>query len=234
MTAPSAKGLFLATKPKGDRGAELITDLPVQARPAVRDPLDFDPTPPDATQAFLARELPHIRAHGGTVCEPCVGAGHIAGVLQRYGFDVVASDITDRGWPGTSVEDFFTVSELRAPIQITNPPYNQINARDGHGRWLRHSLDLGFRYVALLLNADWAAARKNGFDALFHAHPPSVEYICCWKIDFRGGGSPPQRNSWFVWDVNRPAAAPDEWIGRRLYRDAPPADQSVFDLEFER
>lgn len=233
MSAPSTKALFRAMKPKAVVGDPLFADLPDQVKPGHRDPLDYDPTPPDATSAFLLREKAHIRAHGGLVWEPCAGGGHVASVLQVFGFEVEASDIVDRGWPGTRVESFFDVAEARAPIQITNPPYNQINSRDGHGRWLRHSLDLGQSYVALLLNADWAAARQNGFDALFRDHPPSVEYLCCWKIDFRGGGSPPQRNSWFVWDRNRPAPGPDEWIRRRLYRTAPDRNQVVMHLEFD-
>jgi hypothetical protein len=234
VSAPSAKPLFRAISgQRREVSSPLFGDLPDQVKPDQRDPLDFDPTPPDAVTAFLREEIGHIRRHGDRMWEPCVGAGHVASVCQLWDLHVAASDIVDRGWPGTRVESFFDVAEARAPIQITNPPYNQINSRDGHGRWLRHSLDLGQTYIALLLNADWAAARQNGFDALFRDHPPSVEYLCCWKIDFRGGGSPPQRNSWFVWDSNRLAAGPNEWIRRRLYRDAPDGNQVIMHLEFD-
>ncbi len=74
-------------------------------------------------------------------------------------------------------------------------------------------------YRALLLSAMWPGARKNGMDRLFRDHPPSVEYLCCWRIDFRGGGSAPMQNSWFVWDENRPALGPDSWERKRLYRE---------------
>jgi len=223
----SAKGLFRATKPKADKGAPLPMDMPEHKPEAVRDPLDFDPTPPDATVAFLRREMHHIRKHGDIVSEPAVGAGHIAYVLRERGFKVRAGDMMQRGYRGISCIGSFYENTAAARIHITNPPYNEINARDGHGRWLRHAIK-GSDYIALLLNADWAAARINGMDELFLKHPPSVEYLCCWKIDFRGGGSPPQRNSWFVWDVNRPASA-NEWVRRRLYRDQPDPDQAGFD-----
>lgn len=218
--AASVKPLFRAIRgaAAADSGAPLFGDPP-------RDPLDFDPTPPSATEAFLAAEGAAIRAHGLRVWEPAVGAGHIAWVLAARGFEVVGSDVVDRGWPGVILEDFLTVTAARAPVQITNPPYNLVNARDGQGRWLRQALALGADYVALLLNADWPAARKNAFDALFRQHPPSIEYLCCWKIDFRGLGAPPQRNSWFVWDRNRLAPGPDCWLRRRLYRDGPSPDQ---------
>ncbi|VDC28238.1 hypothetical protein [Pseudogemmobacter humi] len=225
MTAASTKSLFRATKPKPAAAQAMLADLPVVVPTDTRDPLDYDPTPPDATAAFLAVEIDHIRAHGDLVWETAVGAGHIARVLLDHGFGVVGSDVVDRGWPGLTLRSFYDFRAAAAPIQITNPPYGEINARDGHGRWLRQALGLRPGYLALLLNADWAAARINGFDDLFSSFTPSVEYLCCWKIDFRGGGSPPQRNSWFVWDLNRPPVGPNAWLRRRLYRDVPDSRQ---------
>jgi len=158
-------------------------------------------------------------AHGNEVWEPAVGAGHMARVMEAHGLRVAGSDVVDRGWPGAIVRSFYDFTAAPAQTQITNPPYCEINARDGAGRWLHHALSFRPKYLAMLLSSDWAAARINGFDAMFRDHPPSVEYLCCWKIDFRGLGSPPQRNSWFVWDVSRPPVGPDAWVRRRLYRD---------------
>lgn len=216
----SSKGLFTAikAKPKGDM---LFEDLPTYSRGAERDPLDYDPTPPDATRAFLQREISAIQVHGREVWEPCVGGGHIARELQRWGLDVIGNDVVDRGWPGTSLRSFYDYARAPSKIIISNPPYGEISARDGHGRWLKHSFASGARYIAYLLNADWPAARINGHDQLFEEYPPTVEYVCCWKIDFRGLGSPPQRNSWFVWDLDRGHLGPGAWMRMRLYRDDP-------------
>ncbi|MEI4262750.1 hypothetical protein [Roseovarius sp. D0-M9] len=97
-----------------------------------------------------------------------------------------------------------------------NQPYNEARTHAGHGRWLKHIEALGITYAAMLLNWDWIAARINGMDAIHERFPVSRAYVCTWKIDFRGGGSPPQRNAWLVWDR--------EWQGetvlRRLYREA--------------
>ncbi|SOC11382.1 hypothetical protein SAMN05877809_105272 [Rhodobacter sp. JA431] len=230
--AASVKPLFQAMKPKRDARQAALADFAQMPRPKdVRDPLDFDPTPKDATRPFVAAELSHIRAHGRRVWETAVGAGHIAEVLAEFGFEVVGNDVVDRGWPGVELRSFFDVEEARAPIQITNPPYNQINASNGHGRWLRHAMQCGASYVALLLNADWPAARINGFDSLLYDHPPSIEYLCCWKIDFRGGGAPPQRNSWFVWDINRLPMGPNCWVRQRLYKDFQDPAQGVLGLD---
>jgi len=133
-----------------------------------------------------------------------------------------ASDLIDRGCPDSWQADFFTCRRSRGGAIITNPPYNLINARDGHGRWLRHTLDMpGWRYLALLLSWDWPAARANGLGAMLDRHPFSWCYLMRWKLDFTGEGSPPQRNAWFVWDRDDPRATdgsaphPDfRWLDR--------------------
>lgn len=237
MSAPSAKGLFQATKPKAavDPRQGVIMELTEAFAPAragqlaARDPLDYDPTPPEATRALLTQELPHLRKHGSRVWEPAVGAGHIALVLEAEGFEVLGNDVVDRGWRGVELCSFFDCTSARAPIHFTNPPYGEISAGNAGGRWLRHAMDLGCDYLALLLGAEWPFGMKNGLGALIAAHPPSVEYFCRWKIDFRGQGNPAQRNCWFVWDVNRPPPEGGGWVRRPLDRAGNPA-QGGFDL----
>jgi hypothetical protein len=192
-----------------------------------RDPLDFDPTPASATQAILRVEGDRMREIGGPVWENAVGAGHIANVLQDDGFSVIGSDIVDRGWPGTIVRPFYswdgTYENMgRAPAKIifTNPPYGEITTR-GHGRWLRHTFDMGVRYAAMLLSWEWIAGRMNGLDGLHYEFPVSRAYVCCWKIDFRGQGQAPQRNGWLVWDRDWQG----ETVLRRLFKDDTPKGQ---------
>ena len=101
----SAKSLFTAMRRKvgSMQDTVLPIDLPDGRRPDIdlRDPLDYDPTPPDATAAFLAAEAGHMRHHGARVWEAAVGGGHMARVLASAGFTVIASDVVDRGHPGT-------------------------------------------------------------------------------------------------------------------------------------
>lgn len=224
----STKALFRAVKHKAKTGPGMFDDVPEQVKPETRDPLDYDPTPPDATAAFLAAELSFIQAHGSIITEPAVGNGHMARVFRQFGFDVRAGDLIDRGYDRPfCLGSFYDTRQAPSPILITNPPYGEISAKGGHGRWLHHCFDLGFPYVAMLLGAEWAFPRINGFDRLFRETPPSIEYACCWKIDFRGKGNAPQRNSFFVWDANRPALGPNTWVRTRLYRDGPDDDQGA-------
>lgn len=226
LAAASSKSLFRATQQKRKVDARqdgLPVDLPDQRAPqAARDPLDYDPTPRSATASYLAVEIQHIKRHGLAVWECAAGGGHMAKELAAWGLDVFSSDIVDRGGPlddQRSFYDFERPEDAPADICITNPPYNEISARDGRGAWIRHALSLDLSYVALLLGSDWPAARINGHDQLFEQFPPSIEYRCCWKIDFRGQGQAPQRNSWFVWDIDRPPVGANRWVCSRLYLD---------------
>jgi len=210
----SSAALFRATKRKPDRLTKALPmDLPAAPKPRVRRADDFYPTgQPDAVRALLGADGALIRSCGA-VWEPAVGAGDLAREIAAFGLPVIGYDIIDRGWPGTRITSFFDVHEAPARAIITNPPFNLISARDGHGRWLRHTLAIpGWSYCALLLSWDWPAARANGLGAILDQFPFSWCYLMRWKLDFTGEGSPPQRNAWFVWDRrdcrSRPGCGP--------------------------
>ena len=226
MSAPSAKSLFRATKRKAAPHPSMMPNAPEQRRPEARRRADdFYPTSqPEAVRALLAADGDLIR-QCCAVWEPAVGAGDMAREIQAAGLPVIGSDIVDRGHPGTFFLDFMKVPVSPARAIITNPPYSEINARDGHGRWLRHTLDMpGWTYLALLLSWDWPAARANGLGAMLDERPFSWCYLMRWKLDFTGEGSPPQRNAWFVWhreDLRHTAHAPHpdfRWLERRDWR----------------
>jgi len=141
--------------------------------------------------------------------EPACGDGALVREIRDFGLPCIATDLIDRGCPDSGQADFFDCDRSLAPAVITNPPFNLINARDGHGRWLRHQLDMpGWRYLALLLSWDWPAARANGLGGLLDQRPFSYCYLMRWKLDFTGEGSPPQRNAWFVWDRDYEGSEP--------------------------
>lgn len=178
---------------------------------------DFYPTAqPEAIRALLTKDGARIRSLGGVAWEPSVGDGALAREMVAFGLRVVASDIVDRGWPGTEVRSFYEYCDAPARVIVANPPYAEINARDGRGRWLRHTLALpSWRYCALLLSWDWPAARANGLGELLDRSPFAYCYLLRWKLDFTGQGSPPQRNAWFVWDRDWTGSEPAfRWLDR--------------------
>lgn len=217
----SAKNLFRATSGRARASApSLYDDLPEQKKPdADRRAHDFYPTgQPEAIRGLLALDGNTIRACA-SVWEPACGDGALVKEIRAAGIPCCASDLIDRGCPDSWTADFFTCFRSRGKAIITNPPFGLINARDGHGRWLRHSLDMpGWDYLALLLSWDWPAARENGLGKLLDENPFSYCYLMRWKLDFTGEGSPPQRNAWFVWRR--------DWTGEPAFRwmDRPTAD----------
>lgn len=109
-----------------------------------------------------------------------MGDGALAREIETAGIPCVGSDIVDRGWPEVELRSFYDFPDSLAPAIITNPPFCEINARDGHGRWLRHTLGMPtWRYCALLLSWAWPAARANGLGALLDTHPFSYCYLIC-------------------------------------------------------
>lgn len=212
----TAKALFRATKATTFQGDGMFGELPEQRAPEEkRRDDDFYPTgQPEAIRSLLARDGDRIRSLG-SVWEPAVGDGALAREIEAQGVPVIGSDIVDRGWPGMWQSSFYDEQRSHAPAIITNPPYCEINARDGHGRWLRHTLEIpGWQYCALLLSWDWPAARTNGLGALLDTQPFSYCYLLRWKLDFTGEGSPPQRNAWFVWDKSWQGEPAFRWLNR--------------------
>lgn len=212
----TAKSLFRATRAKTFSGDGMFGELPEQRAPeAKRRDNDFYPTgQPEAVRALLARDGDRIRSLG-SVWEPAVGDGALAREIEAQGLPVFGSDIVNRGWPGVRLSSFYDEQRSLAPAIITNPPYCEINARDGHGRWLRHTLDIpGWQYCALLLSWDWPAARANGLGVMLDEQPFSYCYLMRWKLDFTGEGSPPQRNAWFVWDKSWTGEPAFRWLNR--------------------
>jgi len=54
---------------------------------------DFYPTPPEAVRALLS-----VETFTGSVWEPACGDGAISKVLIEAGFEVVSTDLIDRGF----------------------------------------------------------------------------------------------------------------------------------------
>ena len=209
----TTKPLFraLSGRSKPDISERLAGTDAVQRKPQTEDRRELDLYPtgePEAIRGLLALDGKRIHELG-RVWEPAAGHGHLLREIEAVGLPCAVSDVADHGCPGVEVCSFYEYTEARAPAIITNPPYAEINARDGHGRWLRHTLNMpGWRYCALLLSWDWPAARSNGLGALLDANPFSYCYLMRWKLDFTGEGSPPQRNAWFIWDRDWTGAEP--------------------------
>lgn len=152
----------------------------------------------------------YLGLRDGVVWEPCAGLGHMARVFSAAGRQVVASDLTNHGWPLVKVPfrlgDFLDASPAWEPalagisVIATNPPF-----RDGMAeRCVRRALDLMAPVggqVAMLLPHDFDCAADR-LD-LFDGHPAFAgRLILTWRLRwFEGRGNGPRQNfSWFLWD----------------------------------
>lgn len=77
---------------------------------------DFYRTPEEAILALLSKET-----FDGSIWEPACGDGAISKVLEQRGYDVISSDLIDRGY-GQSPHDFL-FSDWTADNVVTNPPF---------------------------------------------------------------------------------------------------------------
>jgi len=114
------------------------------ARRARNSADEFWRTPADGTAAFMMAEAERLRDLGGAVWECACGDGAMARVIEAFGFEVTATNLTARGYGRTGV-DFLKARKGRARIIVTNPPFSRA------AEFIRHWAKLGLDYLALLL-----------------------------------------------------------------------------------
>lgn len=160
-----------------------------------REKDDFYATPPEATEALLS-----VEKFDGPIWECACGQGHMSKVLERAGYEVVSTDLVNRGY-GLHGVDFLMEFNLLAPNIVTNPPYKIAT------EWMRHSISLRPMKIALLMKL----ASLEGIERakIFNKSPLSRVWVMSKRVSLLKGGEPFQSGmfgiAWFVWDY--------EWTG---------------------
>ena len=88
-----------------------------------------------ATEPKAVEELMKVEKFNGSIWENCCGEGHLSESMIKAGYDVVSTDLVDRGY-GEGNIDFFKCNKSLADNIVTNPPYSTAL------EWTEHSLDL--------------------------------------------------------------------------------------------
>jgi len=158
-----------------------------------RRDLDFYPTPPEATLALL----PLIKHWPREVWEPCCGDGAMSKVLEANGFNVLSSDIVDRGFG--HVRDFFAVDQVSEVYRtiITNPPFGRADD------FIRHAHKIGIERMALILKINFWNARTQR-RVTWETWRPYLVAPLTWRLDFTGQKKPHTDCMWCLWDRSAP------------------------------
>jgi len=183
-----------------------IADILGCASPTnTRESDDFYATPCECTEALIAAEGDRLPPQ---IWEPCCGTGDISIVLQRYGRDVVSTDLTDRGY-GQGGLDFLLQRTPLARAIVTNPPFSRSEA------FLRHAAELGIEYVAFLHKAYWLNAAERG-SMVETVWCPARCYLLQWRPDFKNQGSPTMDCNWYIFTCGSMKAR--SWTSSVLWR----------------
>lgn len=183
-----------------------------RAEPA--DSLDFFPTPPWATRAFVQHvALPVLHVSTiSLVLEPACGEGHMAEPLRETFPFTAASDVHPYGYG--DVSDFNEIGDgERSDWTFTNPPFNQAVA------FARKAIAVSKRGCALLVRTQWLHTIERY--ELFREHPPFVIAYYVERVPMHRGRWEPDGDTasdycWVCWKHKAEPRAP-LWIppGRR-------------------
>ena len=170
-----------------------------------RDKDDFYPTPPPGTRALLS-----VERFQGPIWECACGRGDISRVLASAGYEVVSTDLVNRGF-GVPRVDFLMERHLLAPNIVTNPPFKHAEA------FVRRGLDLGVRKMAMLMRLAWLEGQER--EKLFRSSPLARVWVFSRRLEAWCRGEKPIKNkggliafAWFVWDSGHVGPPTLGWI----------------------
>lgn len=148
------------------------------------------------------------------VWECACGQGHLSERLKQYGYDVVSSDLIDRGYGTVGVDFLQTDKQFDGDI-VTNPPYKY--AID----FVEHAMQVvtGGHKVVMFLKVLFleTKARKR----LFEKYPPKCIYVSSSRIlcaknarfdDMKAGGGSAVAYAWYEWQKGYKGDTKIKWI----------------------
>lgn len=169
-----------------------------------------------ATEPKAIHKLCQVEKFTPMIWECACGGGHMAEALKENGYNVIASDIVNRGYSGTNIGDFFqsTITDYPWDI-ITNPPYRY--ARE----FVEHALKTvgNDRKVAMFLKLTFLESKSR--KALFEKFPPKKIWVfservqCAKNGDFeiyKQSGMTAVAYAWFIWKKGYHGETTVGWI----------------------
>lgn len=159
--------------------------------PENREKDDFYETPSVGIEALLK-----VERFEGTIWEPACGRGAISRVLEDHGYDVVSTDLVDRGY-GEARVDFLFCFNPRAANIVTNPPFKL------NGPFMRRAVYLASGKVALLMRLGCLEGVERS--RFYKKSPLARVWVFAARIQSMRNGDDLAPSgmigfAWFVWE----------------------------------
>lgn len=177
-----------------------------------REANDFYPTHPGATAALLSAEQ-----FEGAIWEPACGEGDITRVLQDAGYEVISTDLIERGF-GESRRDFLMEWKPIAPNVITNPPFKLAS------EFIEKALTLTTGKVAMFLRLAFLEGVERG--GHFPNQPLARVWVMSrrvpmWRGEIRDEIGSVMAMAWFVWEHGHQGPPTLGWLDWKDSHTAP-------------
>lgn len=170
-----------------------------------REKDDLYPTWPAATRAMLA-----VETFDGAIWEPACGEGDMSRALEAAGYEVISTDLVDRGF-GEGRVDFLMEWVPRAPNIATNPPFKMAQA------FVDHALKLTTGKVAMFLRLAFLEGVERG--EWFPGTPLARVWVMSRRVPMQrgrlsevGDGHGVIAFAWFVWEHGHVGAPVLGWL----------------------
>ena len=171
-----------------------------------RENNDYYATEPKAIDLLLQEET-----FNKNIWECACGEGHLSKRLETNGYNVLSSDLVNRGYGQPNIDFLMQNWKFGGDI-ITNPPYKYAK------EFVKKALELipKKHKVAMFLKLQFmeGQARKQ----LFLSNPPKVIYVsssrlsCAMNGDFEKYPSSAVAYAWYVWEKGFQGNTIVKWI----------------------
>ena len=165
-----------------------------------------------ATDPAAAEWLVKIEQLAPNIWEPACGQGHLSKVFEKHGFNVLSTDLFDRGFGIGGVDFLSTENEFDGDI-ITNPPFSLATKFVDHGL----SLVPDGRKVIMFLKVQFLEGQKRR--AFFERTPLKTVWISSRRINcYRNGvetltAGGMMALAWFIWEKGYQGEPVIKWFG---------------------
>jgi hypothetical protein len=173
------------------------------SQPENRQKDDFYETPALAIEELLKREK-----FPGPIWEPASGAGAISKILEKYGYEVVSSDIREDTYGKYPGVDFLqnSIPAFYPKSIITNPPFKLALPFI-----LRALEEPSVEKIAMFARIQLLESQER-YNALWSKFPPKRVYIFSKRVTCSAEGVSIMAFSWYLWEKGFTGTPELHWI----------------------